>query len=542
MTRPSPLRIWPPLAFAVAVFATTYVALALTREMGNVAAVWSIDALVTAFLVRWARDPAERRLSLALSAAAMVFANILLGSTPLLAVLMVGFNLVEIGVATWIVGRWGGPIDTPKAFAAYVLGPVLLCPAFTGAGAAAAFALLEHAPNPAQIALRWFFADGLGMAIVGSFALTVRLPQPDRSGSTWGRFLVGQAVVLAAAGLILFRPGVAQPPALFMLFPFLVAGALSHRELGGVSAVVLTSLVAWGATLLGRGPAVVADLASVDRILLMQLLLAAMVFTVLPISALLRRLDDYARELDERRARAEELNALKTRLLAHVSHEIRSPLSGVTGLAQLMRDGALGELTPAQRDTLMQIVLSGAEVDQLARDLTDAAAIQSGKARVQIGEVRVCEAIRSVVSAARFRMAEHQAEIEIVGASEGVRVAADPLRLRQILVNLLVNAAKYGGRPARVRIAAVETSRGSVRFEISDNGAGVPHERRADLFKDFERLGAETSDLEGAGLGLALSHEIARLQNGALGVGDGELGGGLFWLELPVWREEAAAA
>ena len=186
--------------------------------------------------------------------------------------------------------------------------------------------------------------------------------------------------------------------------------------------------------------------------------------------------------------------------------------------------------------------MAGAEVDQLARDLTDTAAIQSGRARVSIGEVRVAEAVESAVNAARFRAAEYQGEIEVAALGEHLSVAADPLRLRQILVNLLVNAAKYGGRPARVRIFAGGTGRGTVRFEISDNGAGVPLERRGDLFKDFERLGAETTGLDGAGLGLALSNEIARLQNGTLGVGDGELGGGLFWLELPLWSAAAAAA
>ena len=294
---------------------------------------------------------------------------------------------------------------------------------------------------------------------------------------------------------------------------------------------------------MGMGPAAVADLASVSRTGLMQLLLASMVFTVLPISALLRRLDTVAAQLRERQERAEELNALKARLLAYVSHEIRSPLSGVTALAQLMRDGALGELTPQQRDGVERIAMAGAEVDQLARDLTDTAAIQAGRARVAIGPVNIGEAMASAVGAARFRVAEYQGEVEVVvDACTVLDVAADPLRLRQILVNLLVNGAKYGGRPAWVRIGARLTDRGAIRFEISDNGAGVPVDRRADLFKDFERLGAETTGLEGAGLGLALSNEIARLQNGTLGVGDGDLGGGLFWLELPLWTEAMAAA
>lgn len=533
-------RLWPPVAFAVGLFALAAGIILGTREMHTVAIAWPVDALVTAFMVRWAADQRERILVLALAVLAIIAADLLGGSKPVQAFVMPILNAGVISFATWEVRRFGRPIESLKAFAAFVAGSVLAAPAITGVAAAGLFALTEPGATPLRVGMNWFAAGGLGMVIVGAFALSVRAPRRDEPASSWLLFLAGQAVVLIGASLVLFHKGT---PALFMIYPFLVAGALSHRELGGVTAVILTSLIVWVSTLMGMGPAAIADLASVSRIGLMQGLLASMVFTVLPISALLRRLDTVAAQLRERQERAEELSALKARLLAYVSHEIRSPLSGVTALAQLMRDGALGELTPQQKDGVDRIAMAGAEVDQLARDLTDTAAIQAGRARIAIGAVNVGEAMGSAVAAARFRTSEYQGEVEFAPcACEGVNVAADPLRLRQILVNLLINGAKYGGRPARVRIGATVTARGTVRFEVSDNGAGVPVERRAELFQAFERLGAETSGLEGAGLGLALSSEIARLQNGTLGVGDGDLGGGLFWLELPAWTEAVAAA
>lgn len=512
--------------------------IALTRRMELIAAVWPGDALTAAFLVRWARSREERIVTLALTVAASVAANLVGGSTPAMAVLMPALNLVNILVAVAVVRRFGGPVDGLRAFAAFIAGPVVLAPALTGAGAALSFIVIDHAQGPVHLGLRWFFATALGMAIVGPFALTVRLPRSEPSW-TWARFAAGQAVTAAGAAAVLFTQ---STPPLFLISPFLIAGALSHRELGGVCAVAITALVAWAATLAGRGPALVAQLTGVDEAQLVQVLLVSMVFTVLPISALLRRLDGYARELDARRVRAEELSHVKTRLLAHVSHEIRSPLSGVTGLAELMRDGALGQVTEVQRGTLEEILSSGAEVDQLARDLTDAVAIQSGAAEMRLSAVDAAGAVAAAVNLARFRMSQHQAEIEVVSQPAGLYVSADPLRLRQILVNLLVNAAKYGGRPPRVRVSVSETQRGTVCFEVADNGPGVPAERRPTLFRDFERLGAEKSDLEGWGLGLALSHQMARLQGGALCVGDSELGGALFWVELPAWSGAVAAA
>jgi len=90
-------------------------------------------------------------------------------------------------------------------------------------------------------------------------------------------------------------------------------------------------------------------------------------------------------------------------------------------------------------------------------------------------------------------------------------------------------------------ISARLTEAGAVRFEVSDNGVGIPPEQRVSLFRDFERLGAEKADLDGAGLGLALSNEIARLQHGSLGLEDSELGGVKFWLDLPLWDDGGIA-
>ena len=94
-----------------------------------------------------------------------------------------------------------------------------------------------------------------------------------------------------------------------------------------------------------------------------------------------------------------------------------------------------------------------------------------------------------------------------------------------------------------MRIAARRASGGTVRFMVEDNGKGFEAGSELRLFKDFDRLGAERVDLDGAGLGLALSQEMAKLQNGRLGVDRrGSLGGACVWLELPLARREDAAA
>lgn len=534
------LRLVIPAAFPGLLLALTWGSIALTRTDSAVAAVWPVNAVILAFMVRWSRNRRERAWVMAMAGGVLVAANLIGGSPLALALALPALNLAEVAVAAWLLGPNPNPAANLKSFSLFILGPVLLAPIVTGALATFAVSLVIPGVEPWAVFIRWFMADGLGVAIVGSFLLTVGQPfkvKPARRELLI--FAGGQLAVVVAAVLIFF---VAPKPPLFMIFPFLAAAAISHRHLGGVTAIFLTSLIAMAATYMGRGPAAIADLTGYGQIQLMQIFLAAMAFGVLPISALLQRLEVNAAALEEARRKAETLNEIKTRLLAHVSHEIRSPMAGVTTLAELMRDGAFGALTDPQRESLNQIASSGAVVSALAHDLTDAAALQTGKASVHVTRVNVADAIESAVAMARPRTTHYRATVEVdADLALHLDVAADPLRLRQILVNLLVNAAKYGGNPGRVWIGVRATAGGDVRFEVRDNGRGVPPEDRERLFQDFERLGAEKSDLDGAGLGLALSQQIARLQSGVLGVDDAPGGGARFWLELPRWRQLTAA-
>ncbi len=514
-------------------------ALRTVTSAGELAAVvWPVSALIAAACVRWARTDQERVVFVAFCTVGVMGANVATGASIPVGILFPIANLAEIGAAIWVFRRFGPPLDSLRGFAMFMGLTVFLASAASAFMATGVVAVFVGGPAVATFH-HWFVATAIGMAVLGPFVLTMRAPKRVKVDCRRRLIFLGAQAVLLVASLIIFLG--TNPPPLYAIFPFLALAALSHIELGGPVGLVLATIVVVVATLNGRGPALIADLAGYDRLQVMQLLLASMVFAVLPISALMRRLERYAAELDHRRADAEEISAIKTKLLAYVSHEIRSPLSGVTGLAQLMHDGGLGELTPAQREILGRIAMTGAEVDALASDLIDTAALQSGNARVSIEAVDVAEAARLAVEAVSFRIAQYEARIEIVRPEPGLAVAADPLRLRQILVNLLVNGAKYGGRPPHVTLSVALAGPGRVRFVVEDNGRGVAPERRAALFSDFERLGAEKTDIAGSGLGLALSREIARLQDGTLGVDDA-VDGSRFWLELPLWDTEVGVA
>lgn len=504
----------------------------------SASALWLMNAVMLALILRIPRNGPERLAALVaapvcISAAGWVVdGNLVTG-------LRVGIsNGVEIVLAAALLWRAPLPLVGPRAFLRFALGPVLAAPLIAG-GVAYLLGSMAGVHRPPLWPISWASSDTLGMLVAGPLALNF---DPGARLGARRLAIVGLALigVLGVASLVFTQTN----PLLFMLlYPVIVVAALSDRELGGPLAIVAVALVAVIAVGLNLGPPIPAEHRGLDEMMMLQLFLASLVVTALPVTALVHRLDLQAGELEARRSEAEELNAVKTKLLAHVSHEIRSPLSGVTSLAQLLSEGVMGDLTPRQREGLSQIAQSGAEVEALARDLLDAATLQSGKASVHIVDIEVEDALEAAVAAARFRAKEYGGSVVILGSyAPELRVAADRLRMRQILINLIVNGLKYGGRPPLVHVAAYTKASGMVRFEISDNGSGVSPELRQTLFRSFDRLGAEKSDIEGAGLGLALSRELAQLQGGTLGLEDGDLGGARFWLELPLWREQDGAA
>lgn len=530
-------------AAVLTIFALSWASVAFTRQTGTVAAVWPADALALALILRWARNVPEKALLILGAVLAEAASDLAYGSSPLFSLALASCNGVGLIASSILLRGLQGPIGGPRAFLTFLFGGILVGPLAGTIPAVMVFKAFQPDADVQAVLLRWFFAVALGVGIITPFLLEIRRPLPlariDRRQALL--FVTAQLLYAGIAGFLLTR---AKYAPLVALFPFFVVAVLSHRSLGAVTAVLTTSALAIVGASIGKGPAVIAGFADVQTLQVLQMLLACLVLTAHPIAAMMRKLDRYAAEADQRRREAEELSEIKTRLLAHVSHEIRSPLSGVTSLAELMRDGMMGALTPQQQESLAQMAQTGLEVEALARDLLDAATLQSGKASVHLTDVDVESAVETAVQAARFRAREFAgASVVVVGAFCGdLKVAADRLRLRQILINLIVNGLKYGGRPPLVQVAAYVTGRGTVRFEVSDNGSGVTPELRDSLFKDFHRLGAEKSDIEGAGLGLALSRELALLQNGRLTVEDGDLGGACFVLELPVWQAEAAQA
>jgi len=223
-------------------------------------------------------------------------------------------------------------------------------------------------------------------------------------------------------------------------------------------------------------------------------------------------------------------NGIPPEHLASLSHEFRTPLNGVIGMARLL---AGTRLTAEQRAYVAALNESSEHLLGLVNDVLDYAKLGAEAAELHPEPVEVEALLRSVAELMSPRA--HEKGLEIGWAVEaGVgSILADEGRLRQILLNLAGNAVKFA-ETGGVLLLAEHAEAGRIRFTVSDTGPGVPHAERARIFEAFTHADpSHGTRLGGAGLGLAIASRIARAMRGALGVGGTPGRGADFWFEAP---------
>lgn len=232
------------------------------------------------------------------------------------------------------------------------------------------------------------------------------------------------------------------------------------------------------------------------------------------------------------RDKAEAANEAKSRFLATVSHEMRTPLNGILGLADLARGP---NLTAEQAYYLEMIRASGGALSSLIEEVLDFSRIEAGKLEIAWAPFEITALVERVVELLAPRAQGKGLEIASSIATDVPAVLqGDAARLQQILINLAGNAVKFthqGGVGLRVTRAPT----GAIRFAISDTGPGIASDRQEAIFQDFEQAdGSATRKHEGTGLGLAISRRIAELMGGALRLERSDDTGSEFVCELPL--------
>ena len=236
-------------------------------------------------------------------------------------------------------------------------------------------------------------------------------------------------------------------------------------------------------------------------------------------------------ELERAKAAAEKANLAKSDFLSSMSHELRSPLNAILGFAQLINSDAPPP-TASQKASIDQILHAGWYLLELINEILDLAQIESGRLALSLEPTSLGEV-----------MSECQAMIEPQGQKRGIKmtfpefcapefVDADRTRLKQIFINLLSNAIKYNRANGTVVVDCAMRTPDRVRVSVRDTGAGLPPNMLMQLFEPFNRLGQESSNEEGTGIGLVMSKRLVELMGGSIGVESTVGLGSVFWFEL----------
>ena len=217
---------------------------------------------------------------------------------------------------------------------------------------------------------------------------------------------------------------------------------------------------------------------------------------------------------DAARADAERANQAKNEFLSRMSHELRTPLNAVIGFGQLLE---LDDMQPRQAEAVAQILKAGRHLLDLINEVLDISRIEAGTMSISLEPVHLGSVLAEALSL--IRPLADDAEVRLVAdpaECADLHVLADQQRLKQVLINVLSNAVKYNRRGGEVSVRCAELPSGRMELAVADTGRGMSAAQLERLFQPFDRLGAESSDVEGTGLGLSLSKGLMGAMAGTI--------------------------
>ncbi len=230
----------------------------------------------------------------------------------------------------------------------------------------------------------------------------------------------------------------------------------------------------------------------------------------------------------------------KSEYLSSMSHELRTPLNAILGFAQLLEADPANPLSETQKASTKEINKAGWHLLDLINNTLDLAQIEAGKMEFRSEEI----AVEALVDDAITLVAPLAADRAVILVNQlgvsGLRVYADPFRLKQVIINLLSNAIKYNRQGGRAEVAVCDGRPGFCRLAVSDTGDGLTPAEQETVFDRFNRLVPDRHEIEGSGIGLSVCRSLVHGMGGEIGVQSRPGDGSRFWIELPQLDTDAS--
>ncbi|MBI4133663.1 MASE1 domain-containing protein [Candidatus Uhrbacteria bacterium] len=467
------------------------------------------------------------------------FANLYTGA-PFLVALSIGIgNTAEAVAAVYVLKRFFGETFafsnlTQSLIFIVVSLTASVISATTGVGSLLASGVVTVS-NFGPAWFTWWIGDALGALIIAPFLLRWLSPVLFRRSLTQFLELGSVAALSLAVSTFVFHTSYIKYP--YIIFVPLVWAALRTGPKGVSLSLLLSAIAAISGTLAGSGP--FSHMPIQEALLTLQLFMgtvAAIFLVFVSVVEDRRKANittmDHVERLEQALEKIQAEDRAKQEFLAILAHELRNPLSPILSSTELAR------LPGANKEDILRATLTiekhARSMSRLLDDLLDISRISRRKLKLRKKPMYLCHIVAQAVEAVEplIKSRSHSLDVSII--QKPILIEADPLRLEQILVNILNNAAKYTPRGGRISLTCTR-EKGDVVIAIQDTGAGIEKGMLERIFEPFVQAGVEGHVQTGIGIGLTLSKKLVEMHGGAIGVASPGVGkGSTFTVRFPL--------
>ena len=387
-----------------------------------------------------------------------------------------------------------------------------------------------------SIALTWWLGDTAGIFVFTPLIISWQrnVQPPLNQNPKYFEVILFSVLLILISSLPFissFPLHLVGYPLAFISFPFCIWAAYRYCLKQVTVTILIIMIVAIYGTIIEQGPFHRETLS--ESLFQLQAFMIIVVVTTLSLASAVFERQRFEFQLIQQKKKAEELTLAKSQFMSNMSHELRTPLNAIIGFSHILEKDD-SNLSKQQYEFVGYISDAGNHLLHLVNDLLDIEQSDSHKLNIKTRRINLHDSILESI-----HFIEHMASKRDISiyynkeVTKNLDVMADPIRLRQILINLLSNAAKYNHDNGRISIVCDKKESSHISIAISDTGDGIAKEDIPTIFDPFNRLQIEDSQIEGSGIGLTVAHKLVELMNGTITV-TSELGkGSTFIITLP---------